>query len=396
MRLVNEPSGFQGQGRWVVARLRAPAMRRLGLLLAPSWLLVAGVAGAQAVPPPAPPPPPPPVTGGCSKDTDCKGDRICVQAQCVNPTAKPPAPAPTPETTAPPPPPAPPAPPAATAEPAPPPPAPPEWTPRGARDFTNESRVASGARGAQEPTSAWERAGLSGLEVEVRGGFMLPDGASPVLAPGLYASSMATGNPTGDILRGTERPYGLEPFGLVASVGYRFLPWLSVGAFFSYASFSALDGTDSGDYPDTTSQLQRQMWTLGAYGRYYFTRLHRRLHPWVELGLGYSDDNASYTRGSTQASNGQPETAEYYLEEKGIVARLVAGLDWRLAPVFSVGPWLGYERVVPVSGCAEVVVDSASPVPGIANTCSSPVEANGYGVVSGGIFVKLTLNPWAR
>jgi hypothetical protein len=256
--------------------------------------------------------------------------------------------------------------------------------------------VVGGGRVVQPPASAWDHAGLHGIEVAVRGGFMLPDGASPVQAPNLYASSMASGDPTGDILRGTERPYGLEPLGLVVAVGYRFLPWLSAGAFFSYASFSSLDGTDNGDYRDSTSQLQRQMWTLGAYGRYYFTQLHSRLHPWVELGLGYSDDNASYVRGSTQASNGQPETAAYYLEEKGIVARLVAGLDWRLAPVFAVGPWVGYERVVPVSGCAEVVVDTASQVPGVANTCSAPVEANGYGVVSGGIFVKLTLNPWPR
>jgi hypothetical protein len=239
--------------------------------------------------------------------------------------------------------------------------------------------------------------GLHGIEVSVRLGFMLPDGSSPVQAPNLYGSSTASGDPTGDILRGKESPYGLEPLGIVVAAGYRFFPWLSVGAFFSYASFDALDGTDTGDYSDTTSQLQRQMWTLGAYGRYYFTQFHRRLQPWVELGLGYSDDNASYVRGATQASNGQPETAEYYLEEKGIVARLTAGLDWRLAPVFAVGPWVAYERVIPVSGCVEVYVDSESPVPGIPNTCGgSTIQANGYGVVSGGIFLKLTVDPWPR
>ncbi len=30
-----------------------------------------------------------PATVGCSKDTDCKGDRICVSAQCVDPPPKP-------------------------------------------------------------------------------------------------------------------------------------------------------------------------------------------------------------------------------------------------------------------------------------------------------------------
>jgi hypothetical protein len=250
------------------------------------------------------------------------------------------------------------------------------------------------------PASSWDRFGLRGIEVEVRGGFMLPDGVSPVLAPNLYPSQGAVG----DILGGSEHPYGADPFGLVGTVGYRFLPWLSVGAFFSYASFSALDGTDSGDYNDTggtgshqgnTGSLERQMWTLGAYGRYYFTQFHRRLHPWVELGLGYSDDNASYVHLGPNGTMG-PEEQHDYLEERGIVARLVAGLDWRLAPVFSVGPWLGYVRVVPLTGCVEVDVYHGLD-PNVPNTCGgSNIQASGYGVLSGGIFVKLTLNPWAR
>jgi len=288
------------------------------------------------------------------------------------------------------------------------------WIPRGTRDVggTTETSSTPGPQGAatagprsQPPASAWDRAGLQGIEVEIRGGFMLPDGSSPVLAPNLYASSTASGDPTGDILRGTEHPYGLEPLGVVATVGYRFFPWLSAGAFFSYASFEANDGTDNGDYLDTvggnTSQLERQMWTLGAYGRYYFTQFHRRLQPWVELGVGYSDDNANYVRLGPQAVGG-PEQESYYLEEKGIVARLVAGLDWRLAPVFAVGPWVSYERVIPLSGCVEV--DIPAPASGgmnpdqpIPSTCGgSTIQANGYGVVGGGIFVKLTVDPWPR
>ena len=38
----------------------------------------------------APPPPasfvPAPATDGCSRDTDCKGDRVCVRRECVAPT----------------------------------------------------------------------------------------------------------------------------------------------------------------------------------------------------------------------------------------------------------------------------------------------------------------------
>jgi hypothetical protein len=243
----------------------------------------------------------------------------------------------------------------------------------------------------QAPSSAWERVGLRGVEVQVRAGLMLPNGSSPVRAPNLYPA--ISGDATGDILEGKESPYGPDVLGIEIALGYRIWPWLSVGAFFSYASFQAQDGTDTGDYRDTTSQLERQYWSLGAYGRYYYTRLHPRLQPWVELGAGYSDDNASYDRAATQSTTGV-EHSQYLLEEQGLVASLSAGLDWRLAPVFSVGPSFGYSRVFPLRACVIVNVDQMSPVPGV-NTCSSPpVTADGYGVFFGGVYLKLTFGPW--
>ena len=47
------------------------------------------VAGAKRVrdQPPAPAPAPP--AGGCTKDTDCKGDRVCQRGECVDPTPTP-------------------------------------------------------------------------------------------------------------------------------------------------------------------------------------------------------------------------------------------------------------------------------------------------------------------
>jgi hypothetical protein len=224
---------------------------------------------------------------------------------------------------------------------------------------------------------------------------MLADAGSPVTAPNLYPSTIP-GDPTGTILRGTEQPYGVEPFGLAISAGYRFLPWLSVGASFTYASFDALDGTDTGDFVDGTSQLQRQLWSLSVYARYYFTQFHSHLHPWVQVGLGYSDDNASYVRGSSQSTQAQPETAAYYLEVRGLAIPLSLGLDWRLAPVFSVGPWVGYERIVPLTACVEVDVDSSASFAPTPNTCGGQAQGHGYGVVSGGIGAKITIDPWAH
>jgi hypothetical protein len=260
------------------------------------------------------------------------------------------------------------------------------------RPYRVESPVsASRGRGEEPQPSAWERLGQRGIEVQVRGGVVLPDSSSPVLAPSLYPSSI-TGDPTGDILAGRESPYGPDPFGITLALGYRFFPWLSAGAVFSYAKFMAKDGTDTGDYKDGTSRLERQLWSLGAYGRYYLASLHPRLHPWVELGFAYSQDNASYIHASTQTTSGTPEAQQYLLEEEGLMVPLTVGLDWRVAPAISFGPSIGYARVVPLSGCVTDNVDSLSAVRGISNQCSSPVSAHGYGVFFGGIFAKVTFD----
>lgn len=224
---------------------------------------------------------------------------------------------------------------------------------------------------------------------------MSAGGDSPVQAPSLYPSG--SGNPTGTLLNPSScpsgqacTPYGVDPFGLDFSAGWRFLPQLSLGAFFSYASYNVQNGADTGDAPDFTSQLTRSHYVGGVYARYYVTTLSPRLQPWVELGLGYSYDAASYQRPMGQASNGQPETGFYNVSARGLAVPVTVGLDWRLAPFFAVGPTFGYEPIIPLGGCVEVDVDQYSFVPG-QNTCSSPpVSANYYGVFFGGIFAKVT------
>src|SRR5580704_1414115 len=69
--------------------------------------------------------------------------------------------------------------------------------------------------------SVWERIGLHGVEIQIRGGVMLPNSASPVQARNLYPSFMGSGDPTGDILEGKESPYGPDPFGITVAAGYR-------------------------------------------------------------------------------------------------------------------------------------------------------------------------------
>ena len=124
------------------------------------------------------------------------------------------------------------------------------------------------------------------------------------------------------------------------TAGYRFLPWLSAGGFFSYANYQ-----DNGE-SDATSQLQRVAWQLGAYVRLYGVNdsdkhggfpylpgsIFSRLQPWVELGVGYTEDTSSYILGQGQASGtgGAAATQDYYLTYEGIVTDLRVGL--RLAP----------------------------------------------------------------
>jgi hypothetical protein len=358
-------------------------MSRLRILLLTAIMACPAIANAQAAPPTGAPPPPPPVVAPAPPPV--------APAPTVDWTTPAPAPAPT----VPPPVPA----PVPAPEAAPPPPAP---APAPAPEDTWAPRGYGTPRAPQAPQTAFDRSGEIGIEVSVGGGFQSGGGSSPVQAPSLYAGAPdnAAGtllNPAGGAAIGQGfTPYAFDPFNFEARVGYRFHKNWSVGGFFSYANYLVNDGADSGDAPDFTSQLAREQLTVGVYGRYYVTQIHRRLQPWVELGVGFNFDAASYTRPIGQATNGQAETGNFNLSQYGIIVPLKVGLDWRLAPAFSVGPMIGYSRVFPLTGCVEIDVDQFSPVPGT-NTCSSPPVTNsGYNDFFGGIFVKLTYNPWAR
>jgi hypothetical protein len=244
----------------------------------------------------------------------------------------------------------------------------------------------------QPSQEAWGRSGQRGLEVQLGGGLMLPDAKSPVRASNLYPQlGMMSGDPTGDILTGKEAPYGPDPFGVRVAVGYRFAPWLSVGGYFTYANFAAKDGTDSADYVDGTNFLERQLWSIGLYGRYYLVQLHPRLQPWIELGVGYSQDNASYVRDVVQSMAAGPDHQQYVLEAQGITVPLTVGLDWRVAPGVSFGPMIGYSGVFTFSACASVSANPGSPL-WVSNECKRPVTGSAYGVFLAGIFAKVTWN----
>jgi len=255
---------------------------------------------------------------------------------------------------------------------------------------------------------------MRGIEIDLGIGLQTGGGNSPVQAPTLWGS--AGGVTSGGFARGTVldpatagtispsqafTPYAFDPSAFSARIGYRFRHELSVGVFFSFAEYLVNDGADTGDAPDGTSQLTRQQWTVGAYGRYYFTQFHKRLQPWVSLGLGFNYDIAAYTRivgPATSTIGAQPETGNYILQQEGIVVPLAIGLDWRLAPQFSLGPTIGYSHVFPLKGCVEVDEDQyQNPNTGAQNTCASPpVENHAYDNFYAGIFAKVTFYPITR
>jgi hypothetical protein len=333
--------------------------------------------------------------------------------------------APSPEAPSPSPPPPAPAPP-----PSPPPPPPPSFAPP--PEATWSPRGVSEVRAPAAPQSAFAQSRETGFELSLGGGIQSGGGSSPVQAPTLWVingvdrggpnARGAILDPAGNAAIGQGfTPYGFDPFNFEARLGYRFHPNWSAGAFFSYALYLVNDGADSGDAPDATSQLEREQLSVGAYGRYYLTRFSRRLQPWVEIGVGFNFDAASYTRPIGQSTTSAPETGNFNLTEYGVIVPLKVGLDWRLAPYFAVGPMIGYSRVFPVGGCIEVDVDQLSEVPGT-NTCGprpgpggpttgtnspytaqqaydaakSAVRSEGYGDLFAGVFVKLTFNPWGR
>jgi hypothetical protein len=220
----------------------------------------------------------------------------------------------------------------------------------------------------------------------VYGSAFPPSAAGTILNPG--------GAPAGQSFT----PYSFDPLGFALSVGYRFLPSWSVGSFFSYANYEANGQDASGDQPDGTGGLERVRWALGAYGKFYLTSLSSRLQPWAEVGIGYVNDSASYAHplpfGVT--NGGSPDNGNYLISYHGLTIPIGLGLDWRLAPVFAVGPFVTYEEAIPINGCVHITVDQSVSGVGPVSTCGSVVQAHAYGSVMGGIFAKLTFGPFVK
>jgi hypothetical protein len=244
---------------------------------------------------------------------------------------------------------------------------------------------------------------MSGFEIQALGGVAYGGDLSPIQAPNLYPAQTQKLNPAGTLLNPgggaavgqSYRPYSYDPFGFSFAVGYRpFSAW-SFGAFLTYANYGT-NADSTGNFPGGMAGLERVRWAGGLYARYYLTTFSARLQPWAQVGVGYVDDSASYSHplGFGLPNGGGQDNGNYLVSYHGVTIPLSLGLDWRLAPVFAVGPFVTYEQAFPLGGCVTVTVDQAVGSVGPVSTCAgSVVETQAYGSLFAGIFAKITLDP---
>ncbi|WP_338864514.1 outer membrane beta-barrel protein [Myxococcus stipitatus] len=117
---------------------------------------------------------------------------------------------------------------------------------------------------------------------------------------------------------------------LQLEAGYFFNPNIYVGAYFQYGILTLKDDCAEGS-DCSASQLR-----FGVNAAYHF-QATPMIDPWVGLGIGYeiSSQSASRTIGST--------TVEADVSVKGLeFVSGQAGLDFRITPKFSVGPYVTY------------------------------------------------------
>jgi hypothetical protein len=202
----------------------------------------------------------------------------------------------------------------------------------------------AGEPGAEQPKSENPTAGLKGFELMLRPSF----GGAPSDSPVKYAPSNGVkfaGDP-GALMQGAS-PWG---YGFVgqASVGYRFVPFLSAGLRGGFRSASGSNLNDG------STGLSRSGWDAGAYVRFYpavFSEsVSKYLDPWVSAGVSYQRDTQSFKKGIA-TSNGGNVQADWALDHHAVSIPLGIGVDYRVAKFFSVGP--SFEAAInnPIAGC---------------------------------------------
>ncbi len=227
---------------------------------------------------------------------------------------------------------------------------------------------------------------LRGLELTLRPAL----GSAPSTSPVRFAPSSGVrfaGDP-GALLTGAS-PYGAGFVGQVF-LGYRFHPLVSGGL------RGGLRTSSASSLSDGSTGLERSAWDAGFYVRGYplalMESVRKYVDPWISVGVGYTRDVQSFRR-AVPTSTGGTVNADWMLDHHSVVIPIAIGLDYRVLPMLSVGPSFEYALASAVAGCAK------QSAPGFTSSslCTneepgkSALKAEGYGVWSAGIDLRLTL-----
>ena len=157
-----------------------------------------------------------------------------------------------------------------------------------------------------------------GLELGVRTGYAFSAGETGAVPNGTDAN-------LGDYVSG-QWPFWLD-------VGYRFDPNLYLGAFVQYG-FGVVNDDARTQCRMANTDCSASDTRLGIMGRYRFAPIWK-LAPWAGLGIGYEWGSYSYHL-STAITNLDVGSSWSGWE----FANLQAGADYRLAPQFSIAPFI--------------------------------------------------------
>jgi hypothetical protein len=227
---------------------------------------------------------------------------------------------------------------------------------------------------------------LRGLEIMLRPAFGGAPGDSPVRFEPSPTVRVA-GDP-GALLQGAS-PYGAGFIGQ-GFLGYRFHPIISGGL------QAGLRTTSASALSDGSTNLSRSSWDAGFYLRGYPLALSESIRqyvdPWISVGVEYMRDTQSFQR-PVPTSTGTTVNADWTLDHHAVAVPIGVGIDYRLHPMFSIGPSFEYAIAAGVGGCAKQAAAGFSSNSYCSNEDPGKqvLKANTYGVWSVGLDLKVTL-----
>jgi len=237
----------------------------------------------------------------------------------------------------------------------------------------------------EAPTAPADRYdGLKGFELMLRPSFGGAGSDSPIRhQPDPGTAGLQGG--AGQLMEGAS-PWSPGFVGQ-ATVGYRFLPFLSAGL---RGGIRTASGSNLADAQD----LSRTAWDAGFYVRGYplagVASVSKYVDPWIGTGVTYMRDTQS-AKTAVRTTTGGTVMADYTLDHHAVAIPIAIGVDYRVTRFLSLGPSFEYTIASSVAGCASVKFAGQGPT-----YCSSEepgsrfIKANGYGVWTAGLDAKLT------